>query len=78
MLKIVRNSKYTKSLSELEDAPRDLPKSVTFIPKRKSSNVQLGSGGGEVKEKEDECKLLHPTRLPVGIAPGAIQHSEDG
>ena len=35
--------------------------------------------GGEVKEKEYECKkLLHPTRIPVGIAAGAMEHSEDG
>ncbi|XVE92687.1 hypothetical protein REPUB_Repub01dG0120900 [Reevesia pubescens] len=71
-LKLVPYSKSMESLSELEDAPHDLPKSVTFIPKRKS---------GEFKEKEDECKMsLHPTRLSVavGIAAGAIQHSEDG
>ncbi|XP_022762538.1 uncharacterized protein LOC111308477 [Durio zibethinus] len=79
LLKRVPNSKSTESLSDLEDAPRDLPKSVTFIPKRKLGNVKLGSTGGEIKEKEDACKkLLHPTRLPVGIAAGTNQHSKDG
>ncbi|KAK8477180.1 hypothetical protein V6N13_102473 [Hibiscus sabdariffa] len=44
VLKLDPNSKSTESLSEHEDAPHDLPKSVTFIPKRKSGNPQLGSG----------------------------------
>ncbi|GMI74860.1 hypothetical protein like AT5G13310 [Hibiscus trionum] len=43
VLKLDPTSKSTESFSEHEDAPRDLPKSVTFIPKRKSGNVQLGS-----------------------------------
>ena len=53
-LKLLPNSKSTESLSELEDAPRNLPKSLTFIPKRKSSILQLGSSVGEDKEKEDD------------------------
>ena len=39
-------AKIYSILSQLEDAPRDLPSKVSFIPKRKSGNVQLGSGGG--------------------------------
>ncbi|XVE66095.1 hypothetical protein DITRI_Ditri08aG0053300 [Diplodiscus trichospermus] len=79
-LKHVPNSKSTESLSELEGAQRDLPMSVTFIPKRKSSILQPGKSVGEDKEKEDDedKKSLHPTSLPVGIATGATQHVEDG
>lgn len=72
IFKLVPNSKSAESLSELEDAPHDLPKSVTFIPKKKSGIVQLGSNVGENKEEE-----TRETRLPVGIAAGAAQHHED-
>ncbi|XWS39413.1 hypothetical protein CRYUN_Cryun18bG0052500 [Craigia yunnanensis] len=78
-LKLVPNSKSTESLSELEDAPRNLPKSVTFIPKRKSSILQLGRSVGEDEKEDDEGKKsLQPTRFPVGIVAGANQPSEDG
>ncbi|KAE8730307.1 ARF GTPase-activating protein [Hibiscus syriacus] len=49
VLKLVPNSKSTESLSKQEEAPRDLPKSVTFIPKRKFGNLQLGSGVSEFR-----------------------------
>ncbi|KAE8686494.1 ARF GTPase-activating protein [Hibiscus syriacus] len=44
VLKLLPNSKSTESFSKHEEAPRYLPKSVTFIPKRKPGNRQLGSG----------------------------------
>ncbi|GMJ13101.1 hypothetical protein like AT5G13970 [Hibiscus trionum] len=78
VLKLDPSSKSTESLSEHGDAPRDLPKSVTFIPKRKPGNLQLQSGIRDLQEKEYECKKsLHPTRPPVGIAAGAAEDGED-
>ncbi|KAL1179726.1 hypothetical protein V6Z11_A03G179700 [Gossypium hirsutum] len=78
VLKLVPNTKCTESLSEQEDAPCDLPKLVTFIPKRKPGILQLVCDVSEVQEKENECKKsLNPTRLPVGIAAGAAKSDED-
>ncbi|KAL4282188.1 hypothetical protein GQ457_03G006880 [Hibiscus cannabinus] len=77
-LKLDPSSKSTESMSEHEDAPGDLPKSVTFIPKKKSGNLQLGSGIRDHREKENECKnSLHTKRPPVGIAAGAAEDGED-
>ncbi|MBA0711744.1 hypothetical protein Golax_010893 [Gossypium laxum] len=78
VLKLAPSSKCTESLSDQEDAPCDLPKSVTFIPKRKPGILQLVCDVSEVQEKENECKKsLHPKRLPVGIAAGAAKSGED-
>ncbi|OMO88782.1 hypothetical protein CCACVL1_08208 [Corchorus capsularis] len=61
-----------------DDAPGDLPKSITFIPKRKSGNVQSGSSESDVQEKEDKSgKSLQPPRFPVGIA-AVTQHCDVG
>ncbi|KAK6241785.1 hypothetical protein QQP08_008419 [Theobroma cacao] len=72
-LKLVQKTK-----PKLDDVPCDVPKSVTFIAKRKSGNVQPGSCRGEVKQEDESKKSLHLTRLPVGIAAGATQHYKAG
>ncbi|KAE8672993.1 hypothetical protein F3Y22_tig00111832pilonHSYRG00109 [Hibiscus syriacus] len=51
VLKLDSSSKSTESLSEHDDAPRDLLKSLTFVPKRKSGNLQQGSGICDLQEK---------------------------
>ncbi|GKU92900.1 hypothetical protein SLEP1_g6563 [Rubroshorea leprosula] len=77
-LELVKKLKPKESGSELEDGQSDLPK-VTFIPKKKSINVQAGNNGGEVQEMEVEGKQsLLPSGLPQGIAAGEAQQCEEG
>lgn len=66
-LKLVRGSKS----AEQEDTPVDLPKSVTFVPRKKSSDSKPMDGISEVKEKREEDikqQLLNRSGGPVGLA----------
>lgn len=82
LLEIVKRSKNGGSGSDLADASVDLPKSITFIPKKKSDTAK--SDGGDPSEstqdRESHMKpsLLQSTSLGGGISAGEDQESEFG
>ncbi|EXB81205.1 hypothetical protein L484_013146 [Morus notabilis] len=57
-----------------------LPKSVTFIPKKKASDAKVVNEGHEVEQnKESEGrKSLHPEGFAVGIAAGEVEVETSG
>ncbi|KAF2307412.1 hypothetical protein GH714_026967 [Hevea brasiliensis] len=81
-VKLVKDLKSTGSGSELKDASADLPipKSVTFVPKKKAGELKAGNYSCKVKqdEEEDGNQSLRNTILPVGIVAGESQESEAG
>lgn len=64
-----------KSGLEPADSSADLPKSVTFIPKKKAGDAKAVSDSGVLKQNKDEYreKSLHGAGFPVGIAAGEAQ-----
>ncbi|KAB5564777.1 hypothetical protein DKX38_004831 [Salix brachista] len=77
-LKLVKHSKSTES--ELEEASSDLPKSVTFIPKKKSDEIKAVTSGSMVKQDKGHHTDHHAyaPNFPIGIASGESQDSEAG
>lgn len=79
-LELVEDLKSTGSESALKDVSGDLPipKSVTFIPKKKAGELKAGNFSSKVKqdEEEDGNQSLQQRVLPVGIAAGESQGSE--
>lgn len=80
-LKLVKRSKRTESGSELEDTSAELPKSVTFIPKKRAGEVKAVYSSSKVKqdEEDDGNQSLHHKGFPVGIAAsevGAVEEDE--
>ncbi|KAK6256194.1 tumor suppressing sub-chromosomal transferable candidate 4 - like 2 [Theobroma cacao] len=69
-LKLIKRSDATEPLAD--DDPSDLTKPVTFIPKRKTSDVIMGESCSEPKQiREDtEKESMHRRGLPIGIAAG--------
>ncbi|KAJ0103204.1 hypothetical protein Patl1_05410 [Pistacia atlantica] len=78
LLKLVKSSKAKELAPELENASGNLPKSVTFIPKKRSGEAKAAEISNEIKgNKEDYGELSLPRAgFPVGIAAGESQHSE--
>ncbi|XVF13831.1 hypothetical protein REPUB_Repub09cG0002200 [Reevesia pubescens] len=69
-LKLIRRSDATEP--QADDAPSDLTKPVTFIPRRKTSDVIMGKSCSEskqIREDTDE-KSMNRRGLAIGIAAG--------
>ncbi|XP_041014342.1 dentin matrix acidic phosphoprotein 1 [Juglans microcarpa x Juglans regia] len=73
--KLVNKLEPSKSGLETADSSADLPKSVTFIPKKKVIDAKVVSDSGVLKQnkEEDNEKSLHGGGFPVGIAAGDAQ-----
>ncbi|GMI86280.1 hypothetical protein like AT5G13970 [Hibiscus trionum] len=69
-LKLVRRSDGTEP--ESVDAPGDLTKPVTFIPRRKFGDVVMGESCSEPKQTREgtDKEPMHTRGLPIGIAVG--------
>lgn len=76
--KLVKHSKSTES--ELEEASSDLPKSVTFIPKKKSDEIKAVTSDNMVKQDKGHHNDHHAyaPNFPISIAAGESQESEAG
>lgn len=73
----VKMSEQSESGFESAEYSANLPKSITFIPKKKARDAKAVSEGKEVlkqNEEEDHKQSLHGTGFPVGIAAGEAQH----
>lgn len=54
--------------SPAEDDSRDLPKSVTFIPKRKTGDATMTENNTKSKQNQDDTtESTHKRGLPIGI-----------
>lgn len=74
-LRMLKKSKTTES--QLDGAPFDLPKSVTFMPKRKSNDGEMISSRSESKQNQDNSGM--ESMLRRGLAMGiAARDTEDG
>lgn len=62
--------KRRKGESQSDDAPVQLPKSVTFIPKRKTDEITVQENSTISKQTQDDAgkESVHSKGLPVGIA----------
>lgn len=67
LLELIKRSKVKELGQESDNASGDLPKSVTFIPRKKASRQS---------EEDDGKQSLPQAGLPVGIAAGVSQDSE--
>ncbi|PON91793.1 hypothetical protein TorRG33x02_123910 [Trema orientale] len=70
-----------ESGSDVENAFADLPKSVTFIPKKKAGDGKAANdGSNEMKKYEegDRQPPLHQGGFPVGVAAGEVQGEVSG
>ena len=69
-LKLVKRSNATEP--QADDAPSDLTKPVTFIPRRKTCDIIMEESCSESKQiREDTDKeATHRRGLPIGIAAG--------
>lgn len=65
-LNMVKELKPSESGLEAVDSSADLPKSVTFIPKKKASDSSIL----KQQKEEDHKQSLHGVVFPVGIAAG--------
>ncbi|KAE8707199.1 lysosomal alpha-mannosidase-like [Hibiscus syriacus] len=67
-LKLVRRSDGAEP--HADDAPVDLTKPVTFIPRRKIADVVMGESCGEPKQTRESTdkEPTHKRGLPIGIA----------
>ncbi|KAJ9132886.1 hypothetical protein P3X46_033711 [Hevea brasiliensis] len=74
-LKMLKKSNTTES--QPDDAPFDLPKSLTFIPKRKALDTETVNNHSESKQNQDEASKESMLRrgLPICIA---ASDTEDG
>lgn len=72
---LVKKFRPSESGLELAGTSADLPKSVTFIPKKKASDAKAVSDGVlKQNMEEDHKQFLHQAGFPVGIAAGEVQH----
>uniref|UniRef100_A0A2P2J1W2 Uncharacterized protein MANES_08G101800 n=1 Tax=Rhizophora mucronata TaxID=61149 RepID=A0A2P2J1W2_RHIMU len=75
IFKSMKNSQFSESASQLEDASAVLPKSVIFIPKKKPGEAEVVNHSSEFKQ-ENVDQSLHQRGFPVGIAARESQGSE--
>ena len=77
-LKLVKHSKSTES--EPEDASSDLPRSVTFIPKKKADEIKAVTSDSIVKQDKGHHTdhYVNAPNFTIGIASRESQDSEAG
>ncbi|XP_050234840.1 uncharacterized protein LOC126683057 [Mercurialis annua] len=75
-LNTLKKSKGTES--ELDDAPAELPKSLTFIPRRKIGDTEMVDSHTDTKQNEDHAdkELLHRKGAPISFAGDNAEESE--
>ncbi|XP_057485372.1 uncharacterized protein LOC130771725 [Actinidia eriantha] len=77
-LKMIKRSKPEESTSLSGDESSDLLKSITFVPRKKTTVATPIDSGSELKQKQEtgSKQLLIQTGFPLSIAAGETQISE--
>ncbi|GFY99919.1 hypothetical protein Acr_13g0013190 [Actinidia rufa] len=79
-LKMIKKSKPEESTSLFGVEASDLPKSITFVPRKKATTATPIDSGGELKQKQEQepgsKHSLVQTGFPLSIAAGETQISE--
>ncbi|KAL6350024.1 hypothetical protein AAG906_003955 [Vitis piasezkii] len=79
LLEQMKRSKAEELGLELKDNSVDLPKSLTFIPKKKVCDAKVADSSSQKKNQDAGCKgSLHQTGFPIGIAAGEVHQTEAG
>lgn len=79
LLEQMKRSKANELDLELKYNAVDLPKSVTFIPKKKVCDAKVADCSSQKKIQDTGCKgSLHQTGFPIGIAAGEVHQTDTG